>query len=354
MIHTAIIGLGVIGRVHAQAVAALGPLARLAAGCDANPAKRSALPAGVPVYADYREMLCDLERARGAGNTPVVHICLPHYLHLPVARDCAERGFDIFAEKPLALNAREGEEYAGLEAKHGVRICLCLQNRLNPTTVALLAALRSGEWGQVTGVRGSVAWYRSREYYAEGPWRGLMAQAGGGLMINQAIHTMDLIQLIPGSPMVSVRGILGRTLDYDGVEVEDSAVGHIVFANGARGLFTGSVANFGDENVEIVVRCERGVTFVMRDRALYRKRDGEDEQKIAADSTAFAGKQVYGNSHLTLIKDFYEAIESGSDRYIHPEEGLPSLRMIDAIRESAATGKTVAINAAARADRRAG
>ncbi|MDR0997781.1 MAG: Gfo/Idh/MocA family oxidoreductase [Treponema sp.] len=338
MIQAAIIGLGVISRTHIAAIESLGN-ARLIAACDTEPSKNTLLPAGTAFYTDYEEMF-------RREKPDVVHICLPHFLHYRAAQKAAEAGFNIFAEKPLAMNGAEAAEYVKLEEQYGVKICLCLQNRLNTTSETLRQFLQSGEYGRVTGVRGSVAWYRSKEYYEAGPWRGLMAQAGGGCMINQAIHTMDLMQYFAGSPIVSVKGTVGQVLDY-GIEVEDTAVGHILFENGAVGLFTASVANYTDENVEISVRCEKG-EFVLRDKKLLLRGTGPgdkgEDRILASDSTSFVGKAVYGNSHDELIGKFYRAVESGGGWYIHPEEGVPSLLMIDAIRESSRTGKTVYFN----------
>ncbi|MDR0670556.1 MAG: Gfo/Idh/MocA family oxidoreductase [Treponema sp.] len=330
MLRAALIGFGVIGRVHIDAIESL-QNAALVAVCDTDLSKKSAVPAGAVFYGDYEEML---ERER----PDVAHICLPHFLHYPVAKRAAEAGCNIFAEKPLAMNGDEARAYLDLEEQYGVKICLCLQNRLNPTTETLYRLLRSGEYGALTGIRGSVNWYRSREYYEAGPWRGIMAQAGGGCMINQAIHTIDLMQYFAGSPVVTVRGTTARILDY-GLEVEDTAAGRFVFENGALGLFTASVANYTDENVELSLRCEGG-QFLIRDKKLFRLRDTGHEL-LAADDAEFAGKAVYGNSHIKLIDLFYRAVESGGGWYIHPEEGLPSIRIIDAIRESARTGKTV-------------
>ena len=330
MIKTAVVGLGVIGKVHISAIASL-ENAGLSAVCDIDPSQKKSAPENTAFYTDYDDLLKN-------EKPDVVHICLPHFLHYPYAKKAAEAGINIFAEKPLALNAREGEEYCRLEDQFNVKICLCLQNRLNATTETLHEILRKGTYGGVTGVRGSVAWYRSKEYYEAGPWRGIMAESGGGCMINQAIHTMDLMQYFAGSPIASVKGSIGQVLDY-GIEVEDSATGRIVFKNNAQGLFTASVANYTDENVDIHVRCEKA-NFAITDKKLFRFMDGKEEI-LAADNSDFMGKQVYGSGHGRLIAKFYRALETGGDDYIHPEEGMPSLRMIDAIRESSKTGKTV-------------
>ena len=330
MINSAIIGLGVIGKVH---IAAITPLtnARLAAVCDTDPKMKGLAPEGAAFYTNYEELL-------RKEKIDVVHICLPHFLHYPVSKSVAEKGFNIFAEKPLAMNAKEGEEYCKLEKANNVKICLCFQNRLNITTETLYRLLKEEKYGKVKGIRGSVAWYRSKEYYEAGPWRGIMAESGGGCMINQAIHTMDLIQYLAGSPIVSIKGTIGQALDY-GIEVEDTATARIAFKSGAQGLFTASVANYKDESVEVSINCEKA-DFLLRDKKLFLIKDGVQEL-LAEEPNEFAGKQVYGSSHAKLIGKFYDILETGSGDYIHPDEGMPSLRMIDAIRESSKTGKTV-------------
>ena len=331
MINSAIIGLGVIGRgAHITSINSL-ENARLAAVCDTNPEKKEIAGKETAFYTDIDELL-------RREKLDVVHVCLPHFLHYPVAEKIAQAGINVFAEKPLAMNAREGEAYCELEGKYNVKICLCLQNRLNATTVKLLELLRGGSDGKVIGVRGSVAWFRPKEYYEAGKWRGIMAESGGGCMINQAIHTIDLIQYFAGSPIVSVKGTVGQVLDY-GIEVEDSATARIVFENGANGLFTASVGNFADENVQITVRCEKA-DFLLHDKKLFRVKDGVQEL-LAEDSLSFLGKQVYGSSHTVLIDRFYQALEGKDVPYIHPVEGMTSLRMIDAIRDSSETGETV-------------
>jgi predicted dehydrogenase len=332
MIESAVIGLGDISAVHLAAIAAI-PGAQLIAGCDTDPARKSVLPPGAAFFTDYRELIAQT-------RPKVVHLCLPHYLHFPVARDLAAAGLNVFAEKPLALDYREGLEYAGLEGKHGVKIAICLQNRRNPTSEKLKELLDGGDYGKVTGVRGLVAWYRSREYYGAKPWRGLLAQAGGGNMINQALHTLDLMQYFAGSPLSQVRGMIGRLLDY-GIEVEDSASAFMEFESGATGLFNGSNANRLDVPAEIEVYTDKGTIFTIRYQNLL-LREGGEEKLLARDGSSGPGKTVYGNSHEKLIAQFYQVLESGEGDYIHPSDALPVTWLIGAIRESALAGKTVA------------
>jgi predicted dehydrogenase len=329
----AIVGLGDIAQVHIASIAGLSGAA-VVAGCDVDRDRRSVLPPGTAFYTDYLEM--------AAQEQPdVVHICLPHYLHYPVARDLAKAGRNIFAEKPLALNYADGRAYAKLEAENNVRIAICLQNRRNQTSETLMARLTAGADGRVTGVRGDVAWLRTKAYYDAKPWRGSMKLAGGGCMINQALHTMDLLCYFAQSPLRSVRGTIAQILD-NGVEVEDTAAAHIEFENGATGLFTGSVANYRDSPVEIDVRCEKAL-FTIRNQTLYRCDSGGAETILARDDqpAVAAGKPCYGNSHQKLIAEFYQVLETGSGEYIHPADALEVTRFIDAVRQSGETGRRV-------------
>jgi predicted dehydrogenase len=330
MKKAAIVGLGDIAPCHVGAMTGNENI-QLVAACDIDPARRAIAP-GVPFYTDLEEML---RKAR----PDCVHICLPHHLHYPAAQTVAAAGCNIFAEKPLALNAAQGLEFVKLEEDYGIRACICFQNRRNPTTEALLAELRGGACGKVVGVYGNVAWRRTRAYYTARPWRGEFAQSGGGCMINQAIHTIDLIQYLAGAPVVSVRGTTARLLDY-GLDVEDTAAAVLEFQNGAKGFFTASVANYEDQGVTLTVQCE-GAAFRMANGMLYREGVAAP---LAQDDAPAVGKRVYGNSHGKLIAEFYEVLETGAGAYITPRDALASLRIIDAVRESSRKGQGVLMN----------
>jgi predicted dehydrogenase len=330
MFKTALIGLGDISAVHIAALAHIDS-AHLIAVCDIDAERRTAGPEGAAFYTDYRELL--------ANERPdVVHICLPHHLHYQAARDAAEAGCHIFAEKPLALTYAEGLEFARLEDQYQVCINICLQNRLNPSSEALMEALKSGAYGALRGVRGVVAWKRTKAYYEAKPWRGDMCKAGGGNMINQALHTLDLMQYFAQSRITRVKGSVAQLLDY-GIDVEDTAAALIHFENGASGFFTGSNANCTDVPAEIEAVCEKAV-FTIRYQTLYRRADGI-ETVLAHDIHPSLGKTVYGSSHEKLIARFYRALETGAGDYIHPQDALPVTWLIEAIRKSSDANQAV-------------
>lgn len=325
MKRAAIIGLGDISGVHLEAIVS-NPQIQLCAVCDIDSSKKPELE--VPFYTDYREM-ADREKP------DCVHLCLPHYLHYPVAKEMAQRGIHIFCEKPAALDSRQGEEFVRLEEKYpGLHMGICLQNRVNRSTEMLKKIIDSGEYGKVTGTRGIVLWSRPAEYYAAKPWRGLWRTAGGGCMINQAVHTLDLLYYLGGT-IRSVRAGTCQLLDY-GIEVEDTVSARLYYENGAVGLFTASNANYGNTPVEIAVRMEKA-EFMIRGSALYRIESNGKQTEILQDEQRAGEKFYYGNSHQKLIHQFYRALETDGD-YIHVKDSLMSLKLIDAIQNASRFG----------------
>lgn len=334
MISTAVIGLGTIAPMHLQAIAAL-PEVALAAVCDLDPATRSAIPAKVPFFSDYNRMLVEVRPA-------AVHICLPHYLHFPAAQAAVDCGCHVFCEKPPAMDLDELERFLALEQAYpDTKISICFQNRRNGTIEALKQRLDSGVYGAVTGVKGVMLWRREAEYYTKRPWRGSMAQAGGGCLMNQAIHTLDLMTYL-GGPVVSLSALAGQLLDF-GTEVEDSAMAGMTYANGAHGLFVATLANLEDEFLQITVQTQR-TQFAIEHQKIYECLPDGRRELLAEDQTLTGGKAYYGSGHFKLISEFYEAIVKGGSDYIHVSDAAGSIRLVDAIRRSAQIGHTVALH----------
>lgn len=333
MKRAAVIGLGDISGIHLTAIEK-NPEIVLAAVCDIDEKKRVQAPAGVPFYTDYQEML--------RGEKPdVVHVCLPHYLHVPVSEFCASEGVNVFCEKPVALNAQQGREFVEFEAAHpNVRIGICLQNRLNESVEMLKELIDSGRYGKVTGAKGIVPWARPKSYYDVKPWRGKWETAGGGCMINQSVHTLDLLYFLCG-PICSLRATVGQVLDY-GIEVEDSVTASLDFANGARGLFVATVANYKNESVQISVQMEQA-EFAIIENVLYRIGEDGNKERLVEDAKFSGTKFYYGASHGKLINKFYKALEENTHDYVHVKDAFMSIRLIDAIQEAGRTHKTVEV-----------
>ncbi len=333
MMKGAIIGFGTISAVHMDALAS-NPGMELVAICDINPDLAAKCPENVKFYTDYHQMVQEVK-------PDVVHICLPHYLHYPVAKELVEMGCNVFCEKPIALNSTEAEKFCQLEKDHPeVKIGVCLQNRMNETTEELKRIIDSGEYGKVVGLRGFVPWRRGKEYYDAQPWRGKWKTAGGGSMINQSLHTLDLLYFL-GGDISRLHAVVGQTNEY-GVEVEGDVIARLEYANGANGLFFATNNNWTNESVQIRVALEKGV-FHIEDNTLYKVNPDSSREVIVKAPKLEGIKFYYGASHARLIARFYKAVADNSQDYIHISDGAMIIRLMDSIFRSANTSSLVEV-----------
>lgn len=323
MLKIAVIGLGDISKIHIPVIQDH-PNVELVAVCDSDESLRHTV-AHVNFYTDYHEML-------EKESLDCVHICLPHHLHYIVTKACVEKGVHVVLEKPLARSAEEGMAVVALEeANPDVKICVSFQNRFNETFVKLREMIESGDYGKVLGLKGLVTWFRPKSYYDVKPWRGTMKYAGGGVMINQAIHTLDLMQVI-GGKVSTIRGSVDNLFDY-GYEVEDTATANIQFENGATGLFFATNTNVTNSSVEFQVILEKG-KLTIKDSVLTVTNGEDKKEEVIEDSKLPGSKFYYGASHSHLINHFYNCIENDTDDYIHAKDAQVSMEMISAIRRS--------------------
>ena len=334
MMKAAIVGFGTISIVHIDAIAS-NPGMELVAICDINEELTAKVPAGVKFYTDYKKMCEEVK-------PDVVHNLLPHYLHYPVTKELVEMGFNVFCEKPIALNTKEAEQFCALEKAHSeVKIGVCLQNRMNETTEALKAIIDSGEYGKIVGIRGFVPWRRGKEYYDAQPWRGKWKYAGGGSMINQSLHTLDLLYFL-GGDIARLHAVVGQTNEYPEVEVEGDIIARLEFANGANGLFFATNNNWTNESVQIRVAMEKGI-FHIEDNTLF-KIEADSSRTVICKAPKLEGiKFYYGASHTRLVARFYEAVKNNTDDYIHISEGAMIVRLMDSIFRSSNTGRLVEV-----------
>ncbi|MFP7298843.1 Gfo/Idh/MocA family protein [Neobacillus niacini] len=320
MLKVAVIGLGTISHIHIPAIKA-NPNAELVAVCDTDETLSNSVPEA-NFYSSYEEMLEN-------EDLDCVHICLPHYLHYPVTKACVEKGVHVFLEKPLGLNSEEGRALVKVEEENkDVKIGVCLQNRNNESFEKLQEIISSGEFGPIKGVKGLVAWFRPKQYYDVQPWRGQWKYAGGGVMINQALHTIDLMQLV-GGEIESIRGSVDQLLDYN-IEVEDTASARIQFKNGAKGLFFATNANADNSSVELEVLFENA-RFIIKDSILTSANEAGEKEELMEDAKLPGSKHYYGASHAKTINQFYSAIIENTQDYIHAKDALASIAIIDAI-----------------------
>jgi predicted dehydrogenase len=322
MSSAAVIGCGDVSVVHLQAIDKLDGV-DLVGVCDIDQDRAAATAEryGVPQFTDHRQLLT-------AVRPDVAHVCTPHDQHTQVAIDCLDAGVAVLLEKPVAHTVTEADRLidAARRRPH-VKVGICLQNRYNTATRAAHDLLRSGRLGTVRGGSATVLWHRDAAYYRSRPWRGRRDRSGGGVLINQAVHTLDLMEWLLGD-VVRVRGHAGRYA-LDDIDVEDTAGVLLDHAGGARSVVFATVGNVADSPVTIEIVTERAVLLIRGDLTVNHA-DGRIDT-VAEPVVSTGGRAYWGASHELLIADFHRTLTEPEPFWISPREGARSLRLIDQV-----------------------
>jgi len=323
--NAAIIGCGAIHTMHVNAIAKCANV-KLAAvvDIDENLVKKVASDYKCDFYTDYKEVLKQ-------NNIDVVHICTPHYLHAPMAIEAMRAGKHVFIEKPMAISVSDAQKMIKVQEETGKILGVCFQNRYNETSIKVKEVLDSGRLGKIIGGKAFVTWHRNQDYYARGGWRGTWEKEGGGVLINQAIHTLDLLQWFIGD-VDRIKASVDTRLLKDFIEVEDTAEATVIFKNGATALFYATNCYPVDSPIEIELICEKAVIRLGKDLYIQYK-DGESE-KINNSDKATGQKAYWGSGHETIIREFYNTLDKGIDFDVDGKQGINAIRIIDAIYRS--------------------
>jgi len=326
-LNAAIIGCGAIHTCHVEALRQT-PGVALRAVVDVNKDKGLALSAGYGChfYQDYREMLCDVA-------IDAVHICTPHYLHKPMILAALAAGKQVFCEKPVAMNMAEVTEIREAEIQASGQLGVCYQNRLNPTSLALRQLLEENTIGRVLSINAFLTWSRTEPYYAHSAWRGHYATEGGSLLINQAIHTLDLMQWLGGG-VTRLKAVVDCARLTDTIDTEDTAMATLDFTGGARGLFFASNNHTQDAPLQLDIHGENG-ELQLRNNTLWHVDDGK-RVEIASDEAPYGhSKRYWGNGHINAIRQFYDAVRSDSHSGVTGlNDAAKSLHLVEAIYRS--------------------
>ena len=323
-LRAAIVGGGSISKVHAEAIKNSG-LAEIVCIVENNSEKAEELSRGdsIPVICDYKEIL-------DRKDIDTVHITTPHYNHYEIAMDFIKHGKNLLIEKPLALSVKEAENLVEESEKNGVLSAIVYQNRLNRTSVYMKKLLDENKYGKILGVKGLLAWCRGPEYYLYSDWKGTIEKEGGGVLINQAIHTLDLMLWFAGDIKI-LNGSVHKHRITNEIEVEDTVEAYMIFENGAKGVFYATNNYSYDSGAELEVHCEKGILNIKNNKLRLFLEDDE----ILLEEESFTknefNKKCYGNSHEILIKNFYESILNKTDNYINIKEGIKALKIIEKI-----------------------
>lgn len=308
MYSVGIAGCGSIAQVHAQALARIEGV-NLSACADIKPERAQAMAEkfGCRAYASLDDMIAH-------EKLDVVHLCTPHVLHAPMASQLAQKGIAVFTEKPPAISR---EQWAMIEqAAQKVPLGICFQNRYNPNVGRLKEMMAAGELGECLGARAIVTWMRNAPYYTESGWRGAWATEGGGALINQSIHTLDLLIWLMGKPE-SVTAHMSNYHLKDVIEVEDTCEAFLRIG-GKPVLFYASTAYTQNAPVMIELDFERA-TIRLENEELEIRKNGTITRQAFPMEEGF-GKGYWGNGHRACIADFYDCLASGKPYRNRPSE----------------------------------
>src|SRR5215210_6013509 len=265
-----ILGCGVIGPHHARAIAGL-ESAELVAVADVVPelAEELAGEYGCPAFPSLGEMLSGVE-------LDAVCVCTPSGMHAEDAIAALESGKDVVIEKPVDVTLKAADRLLEVKRATGRKVAVVSQHRFDAASRAVHEALTRGEFGRLTSGSAEVRWWRSQSYYGSGGWRGTWDLDGGGVLINQAIHSIDLLQWLMG-PVIEVTAYTGL-LAHERIEVEDTAVAILKFADGTLGTIVATTAAYPGLTATIAVHGDRGSAVIDDDELSYFYAAGQGEE----------------------------------------------------------------------------
>ena len=321
MINVCIVGFGAVGPVHAIALKNIDGV-NIYAICDNKKevADKAASEYGCKAFYDYDECLKD-------EVIDSVHICTPHYLHFEMITKALEAGKRVVCEKPIVMKKEELDVL--FENYDTSKVFPIIQNRTNPSIVKLKELTGDNDYGCLKAVKGIVTWSRDEKYYNSADWRGTLKYEGGGVLINQAVHTLDLMVYLAGK-IKSVSSAMSNHSLKGIIDVEDTVNSYIEFENGAKGIFFATNAYPVNSGVQLELEFENK-RFLYYDGALFC--EGEI---IQADSDKTVGKIYWGNGHARTLKDYYE-----NNSTLCVDDIKDTMHAMFAIYESAKSGETI-------------
>lgn len=336
-----ILGAGNISDTHARAASAIAGTSIVAVhGGNAARAERLAATYGATAYADLDGFLAH-------RPMDVVAIGSPSGLHAEQGIAACRRGLHVLVEKPIDVTVERADALVTAADQSGVTLGVFLQDHVQPDLVRLHDAVQAGRLGRLLLVSARVKWFRPAEYYEQSRWRGTWALDGGGALMNQGIHTADLLLWLLGP----VRRVSAKAVTaLHAVEVEDTVVAILEFESGAVGTLEATTAAYPGYRRRVELTGTEGTVIVEHDRVVAAdlRRPADDLLAEApADQNASASSPVVSDArgHQRLFEDFFDAIRQGREPRCSGRHARHSVALVRAIYDSAATGAWVDLKA---------
>lgn len=341
MINVAIIGTGGIAPAHVEGYARFPGRCRVSALVDLYPEKAEKLKADFKldarVFASHEAVLAD-------PSVDLVSICMPPYLHAPIAVACMRAGKDVLVEKPMAASLEECDQMIRVAAETGRKLAVVSQNRFRTPIWNLKRALDSGLAGPVVHAQVDSFWWRGHSYY-DLWWRGTWEKEGGGCTLNHAVHHIDMLLWMMGGRPEKVQSVLAN-LAHDNAEVEDFSTSVLSYPR-AVAQVNASLVHHGEDQ-QLVFQCEKArLSAPWRVSASMSKSNGFPERNPELEAEIDSVYQGYPalihEGHAGQIEDLLNAIETGKRPLVGGEEGRTTLEVITAAFRSGAEGRAVVL-----------
>lgn len=309
-----IVGLGAISPLHIRAILKYGQ--KITAICDVDPEKRQKVNAefglNAEEYSDYNALLA-------SGKVDVVHVCTPHYLHAEIICMALGANIHVLCEKPLAINFEQLDAIEKAVNNSSATLGVCFQNRYNASVLYLKEFFKDKE---ITAATANLVWQRDEKYYASGAWRGKKQYEGGGVMINQAIHTLDLLQWFCGMPESVIAHCSNNSLK-NVIDVEDTAFGRFTLKNGGNFIINATNSAASCFPIVLMFQSKTDAVELSGDNLIV---NGKFVTK--SDGAPIFGKEEWGVGHDKLIREFYNCLENGKKFPIDFYEASKTVKLI--------------------------
>ena len=328
-IRFAILGCGVIGDVHARAIAELPELCELVALCDVNPtrAEEYAKKYNVKAYSDYAEMLSDRE-------IDAVSICTPSGMHADQAIAAIEAGKHVLCEKPMSLTTADALRIREAEARSDKKLSVIFQMRYTEDIQYLKRVIEEGMLGQLTFCDLYMKYWRDESYFKVSPWRGTFKMDGGGALMNQGIHGIDIMHYLCGAPKLLTAKV--KTLVHN-IETEDTAVAAVEYPSGALGVIEASTSSNPGFDRRVEINGTRGYAVIIDAHLEKLFVDGEflvDKKVETGAGTKSDPTKMSHDKHTLQIKNFVRAIRGEEELISTSADGLAAVSFIEKIYET--------------------
>lgn len=323
-LKVAIIGCGRISGSYASAFKELHDIAELVYAIDTDEEKARAFagPFGTRYGTDFEDLL--------TLKVDVVHLCLPHYLHAPMAIRAMEAGMHVLTEKPVAMTLQEADEMKAVSRRTDRKLGVIFQTRYEPSVIRLRQMIRDGAFGKIISARSILTWNRPYSYYKGSDWKGTWDKEGGGVLIDQAIHSIDRIRYMLDDRAEWIEGSIHNHC-HDRLLVEDTAEAAIGFHKGC--IYSLYACNSYGDDVPIYLEFfgEKGVCGLRQDTGFY-ELDGV--RHVIKEDPGISGSSLpgyWGNRHLDQIRDFYRSVKDNTPVAVNVEEGRRTLEIVKGI-----------------------